>query len=182
MQKEVFDLLPGNVRQVGIVLDLGIALRELGRGNRDDLLVAAAIVFHAQDADRLHVDDRAGDDRAGIGDEHVDGVAIIRERVRHEAVIPGVAHGGIEEAVDDQRAGFLVHLVLDRLAADRHLDDDVDVVRGVLADRKGVDAHGETPDVTAGVALAAFAAPHNIAVSGIDAYRHGDFANRHPRC
>jgi hypothetical protein len=33
----------------------------------------------------------------------------------------------VQEAVDEQRAGLLVHLVLDRLAADRHLDDDVDV-------------------------------------------------------
>src|SRR5690606_9688792 len=38
-------------------------------------------------------------------------------------------------------AGFLVHLVLDRVAADRHLDDDVDVLGRVVANGDGVDAH-----------------------------------------
>ena len=64
------------------------------------------------------------------------------KRVRHEAVIAGIAHRGVQEAVDEQRAGRLVHLVFDRLAADRHLDDDVDVFRRILADRDRFDAHG----------------------------------------
>ena len=72
-------------------------------------------------------------------------VAVAGQRVRDEAVIAGIAHRRVEEAVDDQRAGFLVHLVFDRLAADRHLDDDVDVVGRILADRDGVDAHGIAP-------------------------------------
>ena len=67
-----------------------------------------------------------------------------RQRVRHEAVIPRIAHRRVEEAVDHQGAGRLVHLVLDRLAADRHLDDGVDVVGRVVADRDGVEVHGVT--------------------------------------
>ena len=44
--------------------------------------------------------------------------------------------------VDDKRAGVLVHLVFDRLAADRHFDDDVDLARRIDPDRNGVNAHG----------------------------------------
>src|SRR5258708_15857525 len=61
--------------------------------------------------------------------------------MRDEGVVPGVAHRRIEKAVHHQRAGFLVHLVLDRLAADRHLDDDVDLARRIDPDRDGVNAH-----------------------------------------
>src|SRR5690349_4286007 len=65
--------------------------------------------------------------------------------MRDEAVISGIAHRGIEEAVDYQRAGFLVHLVFDRLAANRDFNDDIDVVRRILSDRDGVDTHGLAP-------------------------------------
>src|SRR5690348_12530265 len=62
--------------------------------------------------------------------------------MRDEAVIPGITHRGVEEAVDHQRAGLLVHLVFDRLAADRHLDDDVDLARRIYPDGDGVNTHG----------------------------------------
>jgi hypothetical protein len=61
--------------------------------------------------------------------------------VRNEAVVSGIAHRRIEEAVDHQRAGGLVHLVLDRLAADRHLDDDIDLVWRVHPERDRIDTH-----------------------------------------
>jgi hypothetical protein len=48
----------------------------------------------------------------------------------------------MQEAVDHQGAGGLVHLVFDRLAADRHLDDDVHVVGRIIADGNRIDAHG----------------------------------------
>jgi len=62
--------------------------------------------------------------------------------MRHEAVIPGVTHGRVQEAVDHQGTGFLVHLVLDRLSADRHFDDGVHVFGRILADGNGVEVHG----------------------------------------
>src|SRR6266478_9659222 len=62
--------------------------------------------------------------------------------MRNEPVIAGIAHGGIEKPVDDKRAGFLVHLVFDGLAADRHFDDDIDLARRIDPDRNGVNAHG----------------------------------------
>src|SRR5262245_11874614 len=61
--------------------------------------------------------------------------------MRDEAVIAGVAHRRIEETVDHQRAGFLVHLILNRLAANRHFDDDVDFVWRVGPDRDRIDTH-----------------------------------------
>src|SRR5580704_5875129 len=51
MLEEVPDLLESNLRQVGVVHDVNIALRQLGGRNRDDLLVTAAIVLHFQHAD-----------------------------------------------------------------------------------------------------------------------------------
>jgi hypothetical protein len=113
-------------------------------GHGDDLLVLPRLVLHEEHADRAHAHHGARRDRAGVRDEHVAGVAVARERVRDEAVIARVAHRRVEEAVDDERARRFVHLVLDRLAADRHLDDDVHVVRRVRADRDGVDAHGSS--------------------------------------
>jgi hypothetical protein len=71
----------------------------------------------------------------------VDRVAVVGERMRHEAVIARIAHRRVQEPVDHQGAGRLVHLVFDRLAADRHLDDDVYVFGRIVADRDGIDAH-----------------------------------------
>ena len=102
----------------------------------------AGFVFHHEHADRPHAHHRAGNDRAGVGDQDVAGVAIARQRMRNESVIPGIAHRGIEKPVDDKRAGVLVHLVFDRLAPDGHFDDDVDVMRRIDPDRDSVNAHG----------------------------------------
>ncbi len=61
--------------------------------------------------------------------------------MRDEPVIARIEHGGMQEAVDEQGAGGLVHLVFDRLAALRNLDHGVDVVRRVGAGRDAVDVH-----------------------------------------
>jgi hypothetical protein len=47
----------------------------------------------------------------------------------------------VQDAIDEQRARFLVELVLHRFAADRHLDDDVQAVRRFVADRDIFDVH-----------------------------------------
>ena len=139
--EEVLDLLQRDVGEVAVSLDLVVALGQLRGRHRDDLLVAAGLVFHQQHADGAHAHHGARHDRAGVGDQHVAGVAVAGQRMRDEAVIAGVAHRRIEEAIDHQRAGFLVHLVFDRLAANRHFDDDVDVVWRIYSDRDGVNAH-----------------------------------------
>jgi hypothetical protein len=69
-------------------------------------------------------------------------LAVGGRRVRHETVVAGECHRRIQEPIDDERAGILVELVLDRLAAERDFDDDVDVVRRVVADGYGLDTHG----------------------------------------
>jgi len=56
----------------------------------------------------------------------------------------------MQETVDHQGAGRLVHLVFDRLAADRHLDDDVHVIGRIMADGNRVDAHGMLRGVAPG--------------------------------
>src|SRR4051794_15663782 len=61
--------------------------------------------------------------------------------MRHEPIVARIAHGGVQETVDHQRAGGLVHLVFDRLAADWDLDDDVDVLGRVVTDRDGIKTH-----------------------------------------
>ena len=76
-----------------------------------------------------------------VAHEHVDRVAVLGQRVRHEAVVAGIGHRRVEEAVDDEHPRGLVQLVLDRLAAERHLDDDVDVLGRVVADRNRLYTH-----------------------------------------
>src|SRR6185295_1110554 len=137
----VLDLLQRDVGEIAVIPDLVVALGQLRGRYRNDLLVAAGLVFHQQYADGAHAHHGARHDRTGIGDQHVAGVAVAGQRVRDEPVIAGIAHRRIEEAVDHQRAGFLVHLVFDRLAANRHFDDDVDLARRIDPDSDGVNAH-----------------------------------------
>jgi hypothetical protein len=48
---------------------------------------------------------------------------------------------GRHEAVDEQRAAFLVDLVLDRVGVHRNLDDDIELVRRLRAGGHVVQAH-----------------------------------------
>jgi hypothetical protein len=50
-------------------------------------------------------------------------------------------HGGGHEAVDEHRAGFLVHLVLDRIGVHRDFDDHVEVVWQVVSGGYSVQIH-----------------------------------------
>src|SRR5690606_39378216 len=97
--------------------------------------------LHEQYADRPAADDGAGDQRPRIHHDDVERIAIAAEGVRDEAVISRIAHRGVEEAVDEQGSRGLVDFVLYRLAAERHLDDDVQVVWRIAADGDGVDVH-----------------------------------------
>src|SRR3546814_18635392 len=63
-----------------------------------------AVVLHQQDADRPAVHDGTRNDRACVHHHHVDRVAVRRQRMRNEAVISGIAHGRVEEAVDIRSA------------------------------------------------------------------------------
>ncbi len=141
----MLDLMQRDLRQVGVVLDLRVALGQLRRRHGQKLFVLPGLVAHDQNADDLTAHHRARNDRARIGDDDVAGVAVFGQCMRNEAVIAGIAHRGIEESVDEQRAGGLVQLIFDRLAADRDLDHDIDFKRGIFADGNCVKAHGGLP-------------------------------------
>ncbi len=82
---------------------------------------------------------------ARVFDHHdVARVAIVRQCVRNEAVISWITHRRIEKAVDEERAGRFVHFVFDGLAADRHFDNDVDVVRRGLASGNRFEIHNRS--------------------------------------
>ena len=51
-------------------------------------------------------------------------------------------HGGAHEAVDEDRAGLLVHLVLHGVGVHRDLDDHVERVGDMLAGGDLVERHG----------------------------------------
>ncbi|MNJ00989.1 hypothetical protein D3C73_1604760 [compost metagenome] len=51
-------------------------------------------------------------------------------------------HGGTHEAIDEDRAAFLVDFVLDRIGIHRDFDDDVEIVRQVAAGRDVIQTHG----------------------------------------
>ncbi len=99
----------------------------------EDLLVRALVVGHHQNADGTGAHDRARHQWTIADNHHVDRVAVEAECVRHEAVITGIAHLGVEIAVHEHRAGILVDLVFDRVAAERDLDEHIDVVWRIVA-------------------------------------------------
>ncbi len=139
--EEMLDLIERDLRQIGIIVNLLVARRELLRRHGDELLVAAMFVLHQQHADDPAIHYRARRDRAGIDHDDIARVAIFRQRMRDEAVIAGVAHRRIEKAIDEERAGGLVHLIFDGFAADRDFDDDIDILGRILAGGNGVEIH-----------------------------------------
>src|SRR5690606_40672891 len=73
--------------------------------------------------------------------EDVGGVAVAAQGMGDVAVVAGVAHGGGQDAVYEDRAAFLVDFVLDRLGVLGNLDDDVDFVGRILAGGDVVETH-----------------------------------------
>ena len=145
MGEKVLHPLDLDLLHVAEVVHLVVHRGELVLRHRENLLVLPRIVLHHQHPERPHADDAARHHRPRVHDQHVERIAVAAERMRDEPVVPRIAHRRIEEPVDKQRARGLVELVLDRLAAERHLDHDIDVVGRVLADRDGIEVHGRFP-------------------------------------
>ncbi len=141
MLEEVGDLVDQDRRHLTIAGDIGVEGVQLVDRHRQDLFVAASLVFHHQSADRARANDHARIDGGRTDDQDVARIAVIGQGVGDEAVIAGIVHRRIEEAVDEQRARILVHLVLHRHTALRNLDDGVNVPRCVRADGDFVDIH-----------------------------------------
>src|SRR5690606_12735276 len=79
-----------------------------------------------------------------------------------EAVVARIGHRRVEKAVDHQYAAVLVHFILDWLAADGDLDDDVHVFRGVIAYGNCFDSHAN--DLDRGCARPSGAGPKKGAI------------------
>src|SRR5215471_12958463 len=74
-------------------------------------------------------------------DQHVARIAVGRQCLRDEAIIPRIKHGGVQEAIDHERPRRLVELVFRRRAAERDLDDRVDVLGRIGTNRNRANVH-----------------------------------------
>jgi hypothetical protein len=140
--EEVLDLLQAQVLQVFRLLPVAVDRQDLVDRHGQDLGIAAGFVGHLQHADRAATHDHAREQRERGDDQHVAWVAVVRQGLRHIAVVARIVHRGTHEAVDEDRAGVLVHFVLDRIGVHRDFDDDVEVVRHIAAGWDVVQAHG----------------------------------------
>src|SRR5690606_13576409 len=140
--EEVADALEPVRADLGDVVDVAVAGEDLVHRHRQQLLVAAGLVAHAQHADRAAADHRAGDQRQGQDHQHVRRVAVATHGARDVAVVARIAHRRGQDAVDEDRPAVLVDLVLDRFGVLGNLDDDVDFFGDVVAGGDVVQAHG----------------------------------------
>ena len=145
MLEEVHGLLHQQFGQVIGGLHLVVQRGQLGHRHGHDLGVHAAVVFHLQHAHRTAADDDARRQREGGHDQHVDRVAVTGDGVRHIAVVDRVTHRSAHEAIDEDGAAVLVHFELDRITLCGDLDDDVDVVRYILAGADQIETHDSLP-------------------------------------
>ncbi|MNY35195.1 hypothetical protein D3C86_1695830 [compost metagenome] len=148
MLKKVLDLVERVLRHIGQALHEGGGRAQLVHGHGHQLGVHAGLVGHLQHAERTAAHHGAGQDRERRQHQHVHRVTVAGQRLRNEAVVGRVAHARADETVDEQQAGFLVGLVLHRIALGRNLDDDVEIVGKVLARGDEVEAHASSPNAS----------------------------------
>ena len=141
MLEEVRDLLGRDRREVVRGMHVAIQRRELVDRHGEDLRIAAGFVLQFQHADRPAAHDHARDQRHRREHEHVGRIAVVGKRARNVAVVAGIVHRRRHETIDEHRTGFLVDLVLDRIAAHRDLDDHVAIVRNVAAGGDTIEVH-----------------------------------------
>src|SRR5690606_26008916 len=110
-------------------------------GHGDQLGVAAGFVGHVENADGAAADHRARHHRVGGDHQHVQGVAVLGQGAGDEAVVGGVEHRGGHEAVDEDGVVFFLDFVLDGIVVGGNLDDDIDVVRQIVAGRDAAVTH-----------------------------------------
>ena len=143
MGEEMLDLLHHDLGQITALTDLAI-IREGGVDRHaKQLLIAAMLVFQIQHRDRARTHDATGHEGRACDHQCVQRIAIGRQRVGHEAVIGGIAHRRVQDAVHEQRAAVLVELIFHRLAAHRDFDDDVERFGRIVADGDLLDIHGK---------------------------------------
>ena len=110
MLEEVRDRPEFVLGDIGDVLDV-IPADVAGR-NAQQLVVAAGLVGHREHADDPGTHDDAGEHRLGQQDHRVERVAVLAEGVVDVAVVGGIAHRGVQVAVQVDLACLVVDLVL----------------------------------------------------------------------
>ena len=93
----------------------------VGEGDGNNLVVQLAAVYHAHGADGGDAHQRQRVEGLGAQHQHIQRVAVIGECARNKAVVGGVVGRGVENAVELEHTGLLVHLVF-VLAALGYLD------------------------------------------------------------
>ena len=121
--EEVLDLVEQPLRQVADVVD-GVVVGVVRR-HAEDLGVGPLLVLHPEHADRAHLDPAARERGVLEEHEHVEGIAVDRERVGDEPVV-GRVHRGREQAPVEPDDVLLVVVLVLVAAAARDLDDDVE--------------------------------------------------------
>src|ERR1700730_19305031 len=66
-----------------------------------DLLVGSLLILHHQRTDRTATHDRSRHYCGRTDDQYVDRTPVLRQGMRHKAVIAGIKHCGMQEAVDE---------------------------------------------------------------------------------
>src|SRR5574340_501064 len=131
--KEMFDLFQRDFRQILIRQDFMVQRGQFVGGHGDDLGIAAAFILHAQHADRTAGDDSTMNDGEWGDHQHIHRVAVVRDGFRDEAVVARITHQRSDEAIHHQYAGLLVHFVLYRVGMFGDFDDDIALMRGLVA-------------------------------------------------
>src|SRR5215203_886210 len=98
----------------------------------NDLLVVLALVHHVHHPYRAHPHDTQGLDGLLHHHEQVEGVVVVAQGARDKAVVGGVDHGGVQNAVYLQEPRVLIQLVLD-LRAFGDLDQGVELLGGLFS-------------------------------------------------
>ena len=119
----MLDLVEQTLRQIREVVHLIVG--RVVRRHAQNLGVGPLFVFHPEHADRAHLDPASGERRVLEQHQHVERIAVERERVGDEAVVGRVHRRREQPAIETDHVGVVVVLVLVAAAA-RDLDDDVE--------------------------------------------------------
>jgi hypothetical protein len=93
--------------------------------NAEDLLVLTLLVRHPEEADRPGVDMAPRERRLTNEHQRIQRIAVQAQRAVDESVVRGILHGREQHAVQEDRAGLVVELVLvPRSLGDLHDDSE----------------------------------------------------------
>ena len=124
-RKEVLDLFK---HMLGQILDVTVGgVVGVVERNSDDFFVPAVAVDHVEQADRLALDQRHGQDLFAAQHKHIQRVAVVGKGARNKAVVGRVVGRGEQHAVKLEHTGFFVQLIF-ILVALRNFDNGKKVI------------------------------------------------------